>query len=97
MQEQRYDELERRAAQPAENDIIRQLEARSRVRKVIDTMIESGDALTLSAEEEEMLRAFRRFKLRMRRDGETFKWQTRRPDGIQIVDQSAEIVHPQEA
>ncbi len=96
MQEMRYDELENRASQSAMRDDIQRLEARARVHSVIEAMKEEGKALVLSEEEENMLRSFRRFKLRMRKDGEVFKWQTRRPDGVQLVEETAEIIHPQD-
>ena len=79
MQEQKFEELENRASSVGELDAVRQHEARSRVHQVIETMKAEGKALELTAEEEEMLWSFRRFKLRMRKDGETFTWQTRRP------------------
>lgn len=97
MQEHKFEELESRASLSEERDAVRNLEARSRVHQVIESMKAEGKALELTAEEEEMLWSFRRFKLRMRKDGETFHWQTRRPDGVQIVGDTAEIVHPSEA
>ena len=81
MQEQSYSELEQRAALPAKSDAIRQLEARARVHQEVEAMRAEGKALTLSDEEWKLLESFRRFKLRMRRDGEEFTWQTRRPEG----------------
>lgn len=96
MQELKYQELEDRASDYAPQDEIRQLEARSRVISEIEKMRAEGKALTLSEEEMKMLTSFRRFKLRMRKDGEVFTWQTRRPDGVQIVEETAEIVHPSE-
>lgn len=53
-------------------------------------------ALTLTDEEIDLLSAFRRFKLRMRKDGEVFNWQSRKPEGVQIAEDTAEIVHPNE-
>jgi hypothetical protein len=97
MQEMKYSELENRASlMAAEIDDVRNLEARSRVRGVIEQMKEEGKALVLTDEEENMLRSFRRFKIRMRRQGEVFTWQTRIPEGVQIVEETAEIRHPQE-
>jgi hypothetical protein len=85
MQEMKYSELERRAAESAGAlDAVKQLEARTRVRDVIDAMKTEGTAMVLTDEEENMLRSFRRFKLRMRKDGDVFTWQTRRPDGFQV-------------
>jgi len=97
MQEQKYNELESHASLSAEQDHIKLMEARSRIHGEIERMKEEGLALVLTPEEEDMLRSFRRFKLRMRKDGEVFTWQTRRPEGVQIVEETAEIVSPQEA
>ena len=96
MQDTAIRELERRAALSNEADIVKQLEAQSRVRHEIELMKEEGKALILTAEEESMLKSFRRFKLRMRKNGEVFKWQTTVPDGVQIVEDTAEVVHPNE-
>jgi hypothetical protein len=96
MQERKYDELEDRASQVAELDAFKKLEARARIHEQIEAMRSEGKALTLTDEELNMLKSFRRFKLRIRKDGEVFTWQTRKPDGIQIVEETAEIVHPNE-
>lgn len=97
MQEHKYEELESRASETAELDAVKKLEARSRIHQEIELMKEEGKALVLTSEEEEMLRSFRRFKLRMRKDGEMFTWQTRRPEGVQLVEETANILHPNEA
>jgi hypothetical protein len=97
MQEPKFDELESRASHVAANDAIKKLEARSRVHEQIELMKAEGKAFELTSEEEDLLRSFRRFKLRMRKDGEVFTWQTRRPEGVQIVQETAEIRHPAEA
>lgn len=96
MQEQKFNELEDRASQTGEMDAVRKLEARSRVNQVIESMKAEGKALELTSEEEDMLHAFRRFKLRMTKDGEVFTWQSRKPEGVQIVEETANIVHPNE-
>jgi len=96
MQEMRYSELEERASRLSITDEIKKLEARTRVRDEIEQMKAEGKALVLTEEEESMLWSFRRFKLRMRKNGEVFTWQTRKPEGIQVVSDTAEIVHPQE-
>ncbi len=104
MQDQKYSELETRASElmnaesaARERDEIRKLEARMRVHQEIQRMKEEGKALVLTEEEEGLLHSFRRFKLRMRKDGEVFTWQTRRPDSVQLVEDTAEIFHPSEA
>jgi hypothetical protein len=33
----------------------------------------------------------------MRKQGEVFTWQTRMPEGVQLAEDTAEILHPQEA
>lgn len=97
MQEQKYSELETRAAALAEPaDAFRQLEARARVYQEIERMKAEGAALVLTDEEERMLHSFRRFKLRMKKNGEVFKWQTSVPPGVQLVEETAQIIHPAE-
>jgi CHASE1-domain containing sensor protein len=94
MQEQKYEELENRASLSQEAE--KKLEARSRIHREIELMKEEGKAFVLTTEEEDMLRSFRRFKFRMRKDGEVFAWQTRKPEGVQIAEETAEIIHPSE-
>lgn len=97
MQEQKHQELEERASGiPAHLDAVRFAEARARVASVIEEMKVEGKALVLTDEEENMLRSFRRFKLRMKKNGEVFKWQTCIPEGITIVEETGLVVHPQE-
>jgi hypothetical protein len=97
MQEQKYDELERRSVPAEVMDAIAKHQAHARVHDVIEQMKAEGSAHELSAEEEAMLLSFRRFKLRMRKQGEVFTWQTRKPDGIEVVQETANVLHPQEA
>ena len=97
MQEIKYEELEQRAIPAGISDAIRKLEARQIIHQQIEQMRSEGKALTLSDEEFSLLESFRRFKLRMRKDGEVFTWQTRRPEGVQLVEETANILHPQEA
>lgn len=99
MNQESFDELKTRATQMLEDktpDIIRKLDAEAVIRAEIQKMRGEGKALTLSDEEISMLESFRRFKLRMRRNGEVFTWQTRKPEGVAIVENTAEIVHPSE-
>lgn len=109
MQEMKYRELENRASDSGDLDLVRKMEARSRVRdvrtrmkavcaglKMINQMKEEGQALILTPEEENMLRSFRRFKLRMRKQGEIFTWQSRIPEGVDLVEDSGLVVHPDE-
>src|SRR5882672_10542475 len=96
MQERKFDELESRASVSEGLDSIRQLEARTRVAKEIELMKAEGKALELSDEEAEMLHSFRRFKLRMCKTHDTFKWYTAKPEGVQLAAETCLIVHPQE-
>lgn len=105
MQEQKYSELEERVSRLAEEAIpadipsalFRKLEQRNRIHQEIEAMRAEGKALTLTEEEIELLRSFRRFKMRMRKHGEVFTWQTAKPEGIQAVEDTAKIIHPNEA
>jgi hypothetical protein len=96
MQEQRFDELERRAGLSKLVDDLKKAETADRVHGVIEEMKAEDKILTLSAEEEDLLRSFRRFKLRMRKNGEVFTWQTALPQGVQLAEETGQIVHPQE-
>ncbi|HXI92979.1 MAG TPA: hypothetical protein VNO24_23485 [Blastocatellia bacterium] len=96
MQMEKYEELENRASLSSELDVIKKHEARARIHQEIERMRQSGEALTLTDEEIRLLESFRRFKLRMRKDGEVFTWQTRRPEGVQVVQETANILHPSE-
>lgn len=93
MQVEKYDELERRASDIGERDEVRQMEARSRVRKEIDAMLHSGEAKTLTAEEVQLVESFRRFKLKMNKPAGMFNFQTRRGEGVA---EPAEIATPAE-
>jgi hypothetical protein len=95
MQENKFQELETRASEVGVTDQIKKLEARALVHQEIEAMKAEGKAFELSAEEEAMLKEFRVFKLRMKKDGEVFTWQTRKPDGVQIVPESTPVLtHP---
>ena len=66
MQEQKYVELEERASavpEQAERSHIEKLIAKQRIRQEIDLMRAEGKVLTLTDEEMDMLKSFRRFKL----------------------------------
>lgn len=89
-------EMDKRAMSFAMRDEIRRLETRAVIHAQIEDMRAKGEALTLSEEEIKLLESFRRFKLRMRKDGEIFTWQTRRDEGVVIASDTAEIVHPNE-
>ncbi len=52
------------------------------IQKKVDQMTADGRAFTLTDEEERIIKSFRRFKANCKKDGEIFKWQTRRTDGV---------------
>jgi hypothetical protein len=54
------------------------MSARRAVENELEEMKGSGRILLMSDEEERLIRSFRRFKGQLKRDGEVFKWQTRR-------------------
>ncbi len=97
MQEQQYAELEERAIPAGITDQIRKMEARARIHQEIEVMRAEGKAYTLTDEEISMIESFRRFKLRMRKNGEIFTFQTAMPEGVQIVEETAQVIHPSEA
>lgn len=97
MQEHNFDELERRASSTGETDTVRRLEAEALVHTHLEKMKEEGLALVLTEDEEAMLLSYRRRLLRCRKNGEIFTWQMRLPAGVQIVEETAEVVHPREA
>jgi hypothetical protein len=97
MQQEKYEELEDRSIPSELKDALAKHEARARVHDVIAQMKAEGSAHELSAEEEAMLLSFRRFRLRMRKVCEVFTWQTRKPEGIEVVQETANVLHPQEA
>lgn len=96
MQERKFEELEDRASACEPADALKMLEARARVHQEIAAMKAEGKALELSDEEIQLLDSFRRFKLRMRKRVETFTWQTRVPDGVELVKESGLVAHPNE-
>jgi len=96
MQERKFEELEDRAVDHSLKDLTQQLESRARVIKEIEAMKAEGKALELSEEEENMLRSFRRFKLRMRKRVETFTWQTSVGDEVVLAKETGQVVHPNE-
>lgn len=108
MQEQKYTELEERSSESLNQreirlikaelyDQVRKLEANSIIHQEIEQMRAEGKALTLSDEELKLLESFRRFKLRMREDVEVFTWKTRKPEGVQLVTDTAELIAPEQA
>jgi len=96
MQEPRFTELEERSRHAGLKDMFQKLQDETRVKDVIEEMKAEDKVLVLSAEEEDMLRSFRRFKLRMRKNGEVFTWQTHLPEGVQIAEETGVILHPSE-
>lgn len=97
MQEPRLTELEERSRQAGLKDMLQKLEDETRVKSVIEEMKAEDKVLVLTAEEEDMLRSFRRFKLRMKKNGQVFTWQTCLPEGVQLAEETGVIVDPREA
>ena len=54
------------------------LSARRAIETELEQMKGSGRILLMSDEEERLIRSFRRFKGQLKRDGDVFKWQSRR-------------------
>ena len=79
MQEPYIDELQQRASDSAIDKIFPKKDAAASIKSVIDQMLAEDKILALTAEEEEMLREFRRFKAKTKHNGDTFRWQTRLP------------------
>jgi len=99
MESRKFDELESRSAalQEAEmRDALRKAQASATIHGVLAEMKREGKAFELTEEEELMLVSFRRFKLRMKKDGEVFTWQTRRGEGVQLATDTALMSHPNE-
>lgn len=97
MDDTKYAELETRATDSAQMDLLKKLESKARIHQEIEIMRREGKALTLTDEEIQMLESFRRFKLRMRKKCEVFTWQTLKTEGAQIVEDTALISHPNES
>jgi hypothetical protein len=91
-----FRELKDRASISASLDEITRLEAQTHVADVIEQLKVEGKALELSHEEEQMLRSFRRFKLRMRKNGEVFTWQIALPEDVELIKETGFIIHPNE-
>jgi len=96
MQEQSYGELSDRAVEKAMGRVLSKC-AETAVRGELEAMRIEDKILLISDEEERMIRSFRRFKIRMRKNGEVFKWQTVVEPGVLIPEETAFIVDPQEA
>jgi hypothetical protein len=101
MNSERFEEFENRLALPLDDatrrDEVRRAELRSLAQDIIGEMKSEGKAMELTEEEERMLWSFRRFKLRMWKNGEVFRWQTSKPEGLVVAAETAQIIAPQEA
>jgi hypothetical protein len=93
MNSKSYDNLRTEAAA----DMFAEMKtAESAVTKKLDDMVKSGEVNLLSDEEARLLNSFRRFKLRMKKNGEVFKWQSSIDTGVMIAEDTAFVVDPQE-
>ncbi len=89
MQEQKYNELREETASGMSDAIFGE-NAHQRakcaledaIQRKVDQMTADGRAFTLTDEEERIIKSFRRFKSRCKKDGEIFKWQTCRTEGV---------------
>ncbi len=98
MQEHTYEELNQRAKDmlTREAEALFAGRAEVAVRGELEAMRIEDKVLLMSDEEERMIRSFRRFKSRMRKDGEVFKWQTAREPGVLISQETGLVADPQE-
>ena len=74
-------------------------EARKIVEDQLNSMVKDGRAALMTDEEERLIRAFRRFKMNLRKDGQVFKWQTCRDltsPPVVAAEDTALIRDPQE-
>ncbi len=98
MQEQKYGELEERAAiavllKAERVDILKRAEAEARVHDVISQMKAEGKAFVLTDEEERILKSFRRFKTTARKAGAVFQWQTAPLEPEVLIVDAGEAMH----
>jgi hypothetical protein len=106
MQDQHWNEVAERGSRAitnvpelSESDFLKfraQTVIKRQVAEEIHRMQAEGKAFTLTDEEERMLLSFRRFKATIRKDGEVFKWQTRREEGVIEAPERVHIADPQE-
>ena len=61
----------------------------------VESMIERGDAIELSDDEIDMVKAYRRFDARSA-PGSMFQWRTSPKESIVIPDEPSLLVHPRE-
>lgn len=98
MQETKIGELSERAALMLEEQeplLTRKLEAQQAVMSEIEAMRREDEILTLTEEEERMLRSFRGFKARTKPGG-VFRWQTRPDDAVVGTLETSLITDPQD-
>lgn len=103
MQEQKYNELREETASEMSDSLFgenahqrakRALE--EAIQKKVDQMTADGRAFTLTDEEERIIKSFRRFKANCKKDGEIFKWQTRRNEGVIEAPDTVFVRDPQD-
>lgn len=97
MLEQHFDELTERATDTVLGEFPALQEAASvAVRGELEAMQVEDKVLILSEEEERMIRSFRRFKSKMRKPDEVFRWQTARDPSVILPEPEVLIQDPQE-
>lgn len=102
MDERGYQQLQDSAA---ENKLLRELHkkqeaAKAAIAEELVKMEQAQRVLRLTDDEMAMLRSYRRFLTQVRKDGQVFRWQVRKPEPGQILKAQNEIgsliKHPQD-
>lgn len=99
MNVERYEDLSSAASGELEElfpTVNQRLQARSIIDEQIGEMVKRREVHILTDEEEQMFLAFRRFKTKVRKAGEMFKWQTAPAPGDIMVLDGGLIQHPQD-
>lgn len=74
------------------------LAAKRKVEKALDEMVAEDKVLILNDDEEAMIRAYRRWRVRQTKNGATFRWQISFNEAeIEVVQETGFIAHPNEA
>lgn len=103
MQEQKYNELRQETAREMSDELFGE-RAHQRAAKALEDaiarkvaeMTADGRAFRLTDEEERIIKSFRRFKANCSKDGQVFKWQTRRSEGVIEAPETVFVRDPQE-
>ncbi|MFZ1007180.1 MAG: hypothetical protein WAN65_10105 [Candidatus Sulfotelmatobacter sp.] len=103
MQEHKYDELRSETAREMSDELFganahqrAEQALKAAIARKVEQMTADGRAFTLTDEEERIIKSFRRFKANCKKDGEVFKWQTRRVEGVTEAPETVFVRDPQE-